>query len=118
MFLCTIYRQPFYLATSADQGRRSDGRARGSKGNARAPQTEDERSELRIKWSWGSGVDWPVGLPGWGPKGPPQQGFPWVPSVLEEKYFKWLIFDELYDSDKTTSFCNNSFKSYLCLSNS
>ena len=26
------------------------------------------------------------------------------PSVLEEKYFKWLILDELSDSDKTTSF--------------
>ena len=41
---------------------------------------------------------------GLGPEGPPQQGFPWAPSMLEEKYFKWLIFDELYDSDKTTSF--------------
>ena len=51
-----------------------------------------------------SGADWPVGLLGWGPKGPPQQGFPWAPSVLEEKCFKWLIFDELYDSDKTTCF--------------
>ena len=51
-----------------------------------------------------SGADWPVGLPGWGPKGPPQQGFPRAPSVLEEKYFKWLIFDELYERDKTTSF--------------
>ena len=41
---------------------------------------------------------------GLGPEGPPQQGFPWAPSVLEEKYFKWLILDELSDSDKTTSF--------------
>ena len=41
---------------------------------------------------------------GLGPEGPPQQGSPWAPSMLEEKYFKWLIFDELYDDDKTTSF--------------
>ena len=56
---------------------------------------------LRVLYS---GADWPVGLPGWGPKGPPQQGSPWAPFMLEEKYFKWLIFDELYDDDKTTSF--------------
>ena len=50
------------------------------------------------------GADWPVGLLGWGPKGPPQQRSPWAPSVVEEKYFKWLILDELSDSDKSTSF--------------
>ena len=50
------------------------------------------------------GADWPVGLLGWGPKGPPQQRSQWAPSVLEEKYFKWLILDELSDSDKTTTF--------------
>ena len=32
------------------------------------------------------GADWPVGLLGWGPKGPPQQRSQWAPSVLEEKY--------------------------------
>ena len=47
------------------------------------------------KKSFDSGADWPVGLSGWGPKGPLQQGFPWAPSVLEEKYFKRFIFDEL-----------------------
>ena len=36
-----------------DQGRRGDGRARGSNGNARAPETVDKRSEPTLG---GSGV--------------------------------------------------------------
>ena len=56
-----------------------------------------------------SGADWPVGLSGWGPKGPLQQGFPWAPSVLEEKYFKWFIFDELV-TKRPVSINENWFK--------
>ena len=36
-----------------NQGRRSDGRARGSKGKARALQTDDKGSEPKIEWIWG-----------------------------------------------------------------
>ena len=39
------------------QGRRSDGRARGSKGNARALQTDDEGSKPKIRWIWGSPLE-------------------------------------------------------------
>ena len=34
-------------------GGQSDGRARGSKGNARALQTNNEGSEPKIGWNWG-----------------------------------------------------------------
>ena len=63
------------------------------------------------------GADWLVGQLGWGPKGPPQQGFPWAPSVMEEKYFKWVIFDELYDNDKNNQFqsTKNWFKGHVII---
>ena len=41
----------------ATQGRRSDGRARGSKGNARALRTDDEGSEPKITWIWGAPLE-------------------------------------------------------------
>ena len=39
--------------TKLRYGRQSDGRARGSKGNARALQTNNEGSEPKIGWNWG-----------------------------------------------------------------
>ena len=51
-----IARSRFYcrIAKRSMQGRRSDGRARESKGNARALQTDDEGSEPKIRWIWGA----------------------------------------------------------------
>ena len=46
----------FFICTKGEdkQGRRSDGMAKGSKGNARALQTDDEGSEPKIRWIWGA----------------------------------------------------------------
>ena len=41
---------------------------------------------------------------GLGPEGPPSAKVPMGPFCAGRKIFKWLILDELSDSDKTTSF--------------
>ena len=48
---------------------------------------------------------------GRGPEGPPQQGFPWAPFVLEEKYFIWFISDNFMTVTKQpVSINENWFK--------
>ena len=44
--------RPIFGVMKFDQGRQSAGRARGSKGNARALQTNDEGSKPKIGWIW------------------------------------------------------------------